>query len=264
MPETIRAPHAVVVDKIVYVTGDSRFIHSYDPGTKKWDKLSLYRYWHFTMTEFNDKLTLVGGMFAGKASSKVAVYESKKWKRPYPRMITPREYPAVSTYNKYLVVAGGSDGVDLDSVEILDTSTCYYQWHSTTPLPLHCRRMTSAVIQNTVYLLGGTLDKQVLSVSLPALTQTDNPPIQWYKLPDVPLDNSVAIAVHGLLLAVGGSHNKQCYSVIHVYYQEENAWSNVGGLNAEQEDVLAVYYRVMRSLLLEEETMMTGLNEWTK
>ena len=43
---------------------------------------------------------------------------------PYPPMPTPREQPAVSTYDIWLVVAGGSrDGCPLATVELLNTST---------------------------------------------------------------------------------------------------------------------------------------------
>ena len=85
-----------------------------------------------------------------------------------------------------------------------------------------------------LYLLGGTLGKQVLIVSLPALTQTDKPPAQWRTLPDAPLESSAAIAVHGSLLAVGGSHGGQRSSAIHVYDQEKNAWDKVGDLPTER------------------------------
>ena len=96
--------------------------------------------------------------------------------------------------------------------------------------------MSAAITHGTLYLLGGSLGKQVLSVSLSALTQTDKPPVQWRTLPDTPLERSTAITVHGSLLAVGGSHGGQRSSAIHVYDQEKNTWNKVGDLPTERQD----------------------------
>ena len=96
--------------------------------------------------------------------------------------------------------------------------------------------MSAAITHGTLYLLGGSLDTKVLSVSLSALTETDKQPAQWRTLPDTPLKNSTAIAVHGSLLAVGGSHGGQRSSAIHVYDQEKNAWNKVDDLPTERQD----------------------------
>ena len=139
---------------------------------------------------------------------------------------------------QHLVMAGGCDacGADLTTVEILDTSVSHSQWLSATPLPVRCSEISTAIIHCTLYLLGGSLGKQVLSVSLPALTQTDKPPAQWRTLPDAPLERSTAITVRGSLLAVGGSHGQQRSSAIHVYKQENNTWNKVGDLPTERQD----------------------------
>ena len=149
-------------------------------------------------------------------------------------MNTPRTDPAVSTYHQRLVVAGGCDDSHLVSVEILNTSVSHCQWLSATGLPVSCSRMSAAITHGTLYLLGGTLDKKVLSVSLSALTQNTKPSAVWRTLPDAPLEGSTAIAVHGSLLAVGGSHDRQRSSAIHVYNQEKNAWNKVGDLPTER------------------------------
>ena len=240
MLEKLENPTSVTVDTVVYMTRGYHDIHRYDPQTRQWTKLPEYLYWAFTMTEVNHQLTLVGGHVRStrptKATDAVAVYStlaSQGWTRPYPPMNTPRAWPAVSTYHQHLVVAGGWDGSDLATVEILDTSTSHGQWLSITSmsLPVSCSQMLSAIIHDTLYLLGGSLGKQVLSMSLPALTHTDKPPAQWCTLPDSPLESSAAITVHGSLLAVGGRHSfRQQSSAIHVYDQKKNMWTKVGDL----------------------------------
>ena len=96
--------------------------------------------------------------------------------------------------------------------------------------------MSSAIIHGTLYLLGGSLHKQVFSASLPALIQTDKPSPQWCTLPDAPLEHSTAITICGSLLAVGGTRGSEHSSDIHVYQQEKNTWAKVGHLPTERED----------------------------
>ena len=243
MPRAMEYPQSVTVDTVVYIAERAGgVILRYDPHTNELTELPQYQYRYFTITELTHQLVMVGGrgLYTLKISKTVRVYDpsQRSWKQPYPPMNTPRWLPAVSTYHQRLVVAGGSDSSfpDLASVEILDTTVHHCQWLSATPLPVSCSQMSAAITHSTLYLLGGTLGKQVLSVSLSALTQTDKPPAQWRTLPDTPLERSTAIAVHGSLLAVGGSHGRQRSSAIHVYDQEKNAWNKVGDLPTERRD----------------------------
>ena len=246
MPVAMVRPQSVTVEGILYVYdrgGDSDILR-YDLLTQQWCEPVHCQYWCCGMTTVSSQLVMVGGRdvftLPYKTTNTLRVYapSEKRWKQPYPPMNTPRDYPAVSTYHQRLVVAGGRDdsGTDLATVEVLDTSVSHCQWLSATGLPVRCSLMSAAITHGTLYLLGGSLGKQVLSVSLSALTQTDKPPAQWRTLPDAPLESSAAIAVHGSLLAVGGSHGRQRSSAIHVYDQEKNAWNKVGDLPTERED----------------------------
>ena len=240
MPRLMVRPQSVTVDTVVYIAhrGGLSVILRYDPHTNNFTELQ-YQYCNFTMTELTHQLVVVGGsdLFTHKTTNKVSVWSpsQRSWTQPYPAMNTPRMYPAVSTYHQHLVVAGGCDAsfTDLPTVEILNTSVSHCQWLSATGLPVSCTRMSAAITHGTLYLLGGTLGKKVLSVSLSAL---DKPPAVWRTLPDAPLEYSTAIAVHGSLLAVGGSHGGQRSSAIHVYDQEKNKWNKMGDLPAKRED----------------------------
>ena len=210
-------------------------------------------------------------MSNGKIANTVAVYDSseKSWKQPYPPMNTPRYDPAVYIYHQHLVVAGGNDtstsvlfAADLATVEILDMSTLHSQWLSATPLPMSCYRMSAAIIHSTLYLLGGTLRNQVFSVSLPALTQTEKLPAQWWTLSNTPLEYSTAIAVNGSLFVVGGSHNQQRSSAIHIYDQEKIRGTRWETYLLREHIVHAVYYRVERFWLLEKTKTDETLAEW--
>ena len=265
MPRAVRYPQSVTVDTAVYIAdrGYLGVILRYDPHTNQFTKLPQYECWGFTMTELAHQLVVVGGIdvSTNKTINTVAVFSTsqRRWTHPYPPLNTPHQYPAVCTYHQHLVVAGGWDGGLLATVEILDTSISHCQWLSATGLPVSCRRMSAATTQDTLYLLGGTLGKQVFSVSISALTQTDKPPPQWRTLPNALLEDSTAIAVRGSLLTVGGSHGEQRSSAIHVYDQEKSVWNKVGDLPTERTNCAC-------SLLPSGEILVAGgkdSNDWT-
>ena len=242
MPRVMRHPQSVTIEGILYVYGRGGYsdILRYDLHKEQWCEPVKHQYYYCGMTTVSSQLVTVGGLDVStlKTSKTVRVYapSQRSWKQPYPPMNTPRYWPAVSTYHHRLVVAGGrDDSGDLATVEILDTSVSHSQWLSATPLPVGCRLMSAAIIHGTLYLLGGSLGKQVLSLSLSALAQTDKLPAQWRTLSDAPLEGSTAIAVHGSLLAVGGRHGRQS-STIHAYDQEKNAWNKLGDLPTERRD----------------------------
>ena len=244
MPRVMGYPQSVTVDTVVYIAErwSSGVILRYDLHSQQWMEPLQYQYYWCGMTTVSSQLVMVGGrdVSTHKTTNRVAVYSpsQRRWSQPYPPLKTHRNLPAVSTYHQRLVVAGGRDasGTKLANVDILDISVRHCQWLSATGLPVSCYLMSAAITDSVLYLLGGSLDKKVLSVSLSALTETDKPPAQWCTLPDAPLKNSTAIAVRGSLLAVGGSHGGQRSSAIHVYDQEKNAWNKVGDLPTERQD----------------------------
>ena len=245
MPGAMVRPQSVTVDTVVYIAErdwPSGVIIRYDLHSQQWMEPLQYQYLYCGMTTVSSQLVMVGGKDVStvKTTNRVAVYSpsQRSWSQPYPPLKTPRRLPAVSTYHQHLVVAGGRDDskTDLATVEILNTSVSHCQWLSAIGLPVSCRRMSATITHGALYLLGGSLDKKVLSVSLSALTETDKPPAQWCTLPDAPLGYSTAIAVHGSLLAVGGSHGGQRSSAIHVYDQEKNVWNKVGDLPTKRQD----------------------------
>ena len=99
-------------------------------------------------------------------------------------------------------------------VEILNTST--EEWYTALQMPIPMCKMSSTVIGNMWYLVGGfcvSSATKVLCVSLDNLiTQTivsslDASTMEkpWLLLPDAPLVKCVAFATKGALIAIGGS-----------------------------------------------------------
>ena len=210
-----------------------------------WRTLPRYQYVQFTMAVLQDQLTLVGGCESSswKVTNQIAVWDSRQWTHPYPPMPTPRHSPAVVTHIKWLVVAGGDDGNHcLSTVEIMDATN--KQWFTATPLPVRCRDMTSAIVGEECYFMGGFTDQSppnksnihVFHVSISAITsqapsQSTITPVQWHTLPDTPLACSAALALCGSLLAVGGRHiSEDPSSAIHLYQPGSGQWVKVGDL----------------------------------
>ena len=241
--------YSVVAQGRVYVGGgladndeDQHTVVVYEQEAG-WKRLPIYQYIQFTMAVLQDQLTLVGGRDTStlEVTNQIAVWDSRQWTYPYPPMPTPRLKSAVVTYIKWLVVAGGSDDGThcLSTVEIMDTTN--KQWFTTTPLPVGCRTMTSAIVGEECYFMGGFTDhnqpnKQVFHVSISAITsqgpsQSAITPVQWHTLPNTPLGLSAALALHGSLLAVGGRHSSgNPSSAIHLYQPGSRQWVKVGDL----------------------------------
>lgn len=250
MPSGMSSPYTVTLKHRIYVGGggtisdDPHTVYEYRPQEDRWLKLERFPYRWFAMAVLRDKLTLVGGRTSTWPSmmvNRVAVWGTKgmsqQWTDPYPRMPTRRALPAVATYNHWLVVAGGWNDINLDTVELLNTDS--QQWLSTTPLPLKCCNMTTTIVEDHLYLLGGTLSNQVLSIHLPTIT-AQSPNItkssaQWHNLPPTPLEWSAGIALCGSLLAVGGNDSNDCASkAIYVYQPDTKEWSKIGDLPTER------------------------------
>ena len=147
-------------------------------------------------------------------------------------MPTHRHSPAVFTYNQWLMVAGGHDGSVLfgNDLAAVDLETDNHQWLSVTLLPVKCCHVTTTIVQNKLYLIGGTLDEtlvgnfpDIIHSSTSATTKT------WHTLPAPPLEWSAAITIHGALIAVGGCHGNMDGTAIYVYQPATNDWQ-IGNL----------------------------------
>ena len=242
LPCGMWSPHCVIVEGKLYIGGG--FTHSEDDkhtvwqyASGQWSELEQYKWGFFSMAAVKRQLTMVGGADTStwpyKTTSDIAVWDRKwafhTWTHPYPPMPTRRYSPAVATYNQWLVVAGGYDYHSLAAVEVLHTDN--HQWLSASSLQVKCGHVTTAILQDELYLVGGRL-AQTLVANLPDIihSSTSATTKAWRTLPAPPLECSAAITVHGALLAVGGCHGNERSTAIHVYQPATNSWSKVGDL----------------------------------
>ena len=246
-------PQMVVLKGKVFIGGgrassdwEKQTVIVYDPQQDTYDTLPQYSYKYFSMAIVNNQLVLVGGLDVqtGKKTNKLSVWneQSKTWTHQLPPMTTACSSPSVATHNSWLVVIGGSDdgGTKLSQVEILDTDSG--QWYHAAPLPQPCSSASLATIGNTCYLMGGFTtgrksSQKAFSLHLDivisqAVSSTNSPPTPspWQTLPDTPLTCSTALAINGVLLAVGGGGLQYTSKDIYHYQPNSRSWIKAGEL----------------------------------
>ena len=178
----------------------SKSINMYNVDTEKWS-LSRITTPHscFGMTVVNNQLVIVGGMVEMVpliVTDKVYTLAGKEW-IDFATLISPKASPTAVGVKSLLLVVGGSDNKDevKSDVELLDTATG--QWQGCTSLPEPQVRLMSAIIGNTLYLMGGSGAKHhpsqaAFSISLDSLESNI---LEWHHLPSTPFVVKIKFAV---------------------------------------------------------------------
>ena len=249
MPIKMTTVQSVVIGDSVYVGGgvagndhDSCTVMKLDLQRDEWTKLPQYSANYFAMTSLANQLVLVGGRLSvtWEKSNQIAVFTSGRWTNPYPPMNTARSSSIAVYFSNYIIVAGGwdSQGGHSTVVEVLDTTS--RKWYIAESLPNPGSELTSTLIGNTLYLMGGWVGrshrtKMVHKVDLNELITKAvskwSKPTLWQVISDTSLKRSTPLNVGGSLLAVGGlddHHNPS--SSIHLYQPDTRRWVKVGDL----------------------------------
>ena len=236
---------SVVINDTVYVGGGDAS-NNCDMCTvmklkqDRWTILPKYTAKWFAMTSLANRLVLVGGYDPRnkKRTNQLAVFESGEWTHPYPPMNIARSSSTAVSFNNHIIVAGGRDDKErISSVEVLDVAS--RRWHIAQSLPNPRSELKSALIGNTLYLMGGNdhtgPTKTVHHVNLneliaKALSNLDTPTL-WQTLQEVPLVRSAPLSIGRSLLAVGGRDDRfNPSSSIHLYQPDTRRWVKVGDL----------------------------------
>ena len=245
---------AVVMTGDVYFGGggaptvkDEQTVCVYSPCSVSWSQLPPYEYRWFSLTVINEnKLVAVGGqdVRTRKVTNKLAVWDDKQrhWVFKLPVMNTACSSPAVATYNQWLLVAGGcSEQGHLSRVEVMNVSS--KQWYQVASLPVAGFYMSSTMIGNMWFLMGGFTSngrsKSVMSVCVEhfiseAISQlagaNSSTLSRWNFLPNTPSETSTALAFQGALLAVGGGGYLSRSSIIYLYQPSTSKWIEAGDM----------------------------------
>ena len=257
--EMTSGPSAVLMKGDIYFGGgyassdkDEQTVCVYSPSSDSWSQLTLYEYRYFSLTVINEnQLVAIGGIAVStrKKTNKLAVWDDKQrqWVFSLPVMKTACNSPAATTYNQWMLVAGGyGEQGRLSRVEVMNVS--YEQWYRVASLPVAGSHMASTIIGNMWYISGGNTNdgasKSVMSVCvehiiLDAISQSGgaNPSTlsRWNSLSDTPLITPTVLAFHGALLAVGCGGIFSLTSAIYLYQPSKSKWIKAGDMPTERD-----------------------------
>ena len=250
-------PQVAVVGEKVYVgggvteSGDDRYlVFQYVPASDEWTTLPPCPAFFFGLGQLSGELLTVGGVARGTATKKVYHYkqESQQWEEFLQPMPTARYQLTVISAQSALTACGASTDVrcfPCTTVEVYSTKTS--QWHTTDPLPDPFRVTSSATINNTAYLVGGTTTDYEPTKTVPyapvasliqratsrpqqsaSAAQPDSTSSAWKIFRDTPLVRSAATSLGGMLLAVGGIDDQgDTLPAVHVYSPATSTWIRV-------------------------------------
>lgn len=240
MPIGMQSATAVLLDGKLYIGGgetkelqQDRLVYEYDFDglVRKWTCLPPTPTVYFSLVVFNKSLVLVGGADISSRRSTAQIFtwdkNSQEWLPSLPPMPTARQKSAAVSHNMMLLVGGGySNKRCVSAVECLDSSN--FQWQTLKSLPVPASGLTSCVVHDHWYLLGGKLYGETGSLtSLLCLDLSgDIAHNSWSVLPDAPLTSSCAVASEHMLLAVGGAYpgSSTPNKAIHVYLPSAQRW----------------------------------------
>lgn len=196
-------------NKIGELLGASSFrVDTYDPVDNSWSPFPIKTpYCHFSMTLLNNRLILVGGRDKGyKVTNKIFSLRGSQLKE-YTKMTTPRYSAAAAGHQAMLIIAGGKvdKHIRLATTELFDS--VYGQWFTTDNLPQLYAEQQPIIINNTLYLVGGSsqdceVSSEVLYASLDTLSSHS---LKWSHHKDLPWRCSTPVSLQNRhLVTVGG------------------------------------------------------------
>ena len=204
---------AVWLNGLVYVGGgtetgwkSSYIINCYDPVNNSWSSPINTPYCLFAMTTLNSKLLIAGGQDKSYNSTNILTMDAGQLKN-YTKMITARSYSTATGHQGMLIITGGMDdkGNTLSSTELFDSSNG--RWYVTNDLPQPHYLLQSVIVDNMLYLLGGSNKDGYYSLAVftAPLDTLSRHHLKWNTHQDTPCCASASVSVYGThLLIVGG------------------------------------------------------------
>ena len=229
----------------------ARVVQVYDLDKATWTKLPPAPQYNSEAVAINNQLVLIGGCEAssGTITDMVSTWSGQGWQQDIPAMPTKRFRPGVTTYNTYLMVAGGrakDNQTLLGSIDVMDTTT--WQWYTPAnlqlPRPMYAIQITvsathicvaSARIAYDATTNKGTSSKSAWQLPVSTLSKVlvgeDSGPHQWTEIAPTPHYRSTLLQDTAHPLVVGGHDDSYKPTTdIAVYDRHSNKWSTVGQL----------------------------------
>ena len=223
-------------------------VHVYNPHDNEWCPSINTPCCDFAMTVLNDQLIIAGGATTNDVvlnDISVLDPQTNQWK-PYNKMPNARYNAVAIGYHSMLIIVGGvmptkgwfkklSGGYwnVQSTTELLDTTSgC---WHTCGNIPSPHTQLKAAIINDTLYVLGGADSKlkpsqKVFGASLDNITTHV---LNWQCLTDVPFCYSTPVVIPGkYLLTVGGTgqSDNSLISEVHALNPLNALWKQITDL----------------------------------
>ena len=277
LPLAMGRPHIVQINDTTYCGGGNtdgkardRQVFQYSNARNEWSALPLCPTHYHALVELNGSLITIGGVEhdARKliATNSVCVLKDLQWRKTMPPLATARFDASAITYDSRAIVCGGITSYTkpgqytcTSTVEVYSSDT--NQWTMSSPLPFTLRIMSTAIVNDVYYVIGGEdqegTDNVAAFAPLPVLTRsaeghqasTSQPSPSsavWEVLPDCPLYGSTAGELGGCVLALGGQKPGLPVGTtdVHLYSPSSNCWRRVTGAKLP----IASYYATTTTL----------------
>ena len=232
--ETRGSYNAVADDTNVYVRTGNRLFYAYTTGTSTWSQLPNSPTDNCPSVIVNNLLTVVGGDCFGAVTNQlfslVSEGRGRIWKEVFPAMPTKRwGSVALCTTTALIVVGGVARGVNMSTVEIMDTETL--QWSTAVGLPQPLLYAPGAVCGDHIHILSlGRRSKSMYTCSVSALIQScRSRPTHttgvWNTVAAPPVTLTTCVSTHGRLLAIGGmDSNNKLTAAVYMYDSTAVSW----------------------------------------
>ena len=240
---------AVWLNGMVYVGGGHEAgvglytINCYDPVKNSWSSPINTPYCYFAMTKLNNKLLIAGGEGKSyKVTNQILTMDNGQLKN-YTKMTTARSTATAVGYQGMLIIIGGVDykGKTLSSTELFDSINGKWYTCSDLPQPHWC--LQSAIVDNTLYLLGGVnIDGNASPAVFTApLDNLSRHQLKWNTHQDTPWCVSAPVNVNGTqLLIVGGAKGSTCTSDVHKLNKVSHTWEAIAYITPTRHATAAV------------------------
>ena len=226
---------AVWLNGLVYVGGgygtNSNTIDPYNPISNLWGPPINTPYRYFAMTALNNKLLIAGGWNKWyKVTNQIVTMDDGQLKN-YTKMTIARKHATAAGHQGMLIITGGMDDKSktLSSTELFDSTNG--QWFTCSDLPNPYHSLKSVIVDNIIYLLGGTDKKSCYSpaVFTAPLDTLSKHQLKWNTQQDTPCFASVPVSINGMqLLIVGGVKGSIYISDVHKLNKIGHSWEAIG------------------------------------
>ena len=209
-------------------------------STNQWSPSPITTpYCAYAMTVLDGKLVTAGGVVSkDEVTNKILVLDAGQLK-DYGEMPTARSCATAVGYHSILIIVGGKAKVNgkwtvISTVELMDTTNGH--WYTCDDLPTPHYELQPAVVNNTLYLLGGgnSSRQPSLKVFSTPLEMLSTHQLKWQSLTDTPWIFSTPFGISNkFFLAVGGRHPSDVTiqsSEIHALSPSTGLWELIANI----------------------------------